>query len=208
MYQGTTKCLIVLGRMCFVRNVSECLQAAFLSALNLVPNTTAGRVKNYTEAEIPALTLQKLAARRGQVSQFFRTQPLPVSSTLGRKIIRAGFGQCSNPADEVARYDKYCAPNKRNQIGTGNPGDWPVVNVKKAKLKPGQHCHKYSFGSRQRRTRQVELAVGKCNDILRCHNNNELSVDESEFLCCRCECQEFSSVKQMQGLHYSSAQND
>ena len=132
-----------------------------MSALNLVHNTTAGRVKNFTEAEIPASILQKLTARRGQVSQFFRSQPLPVSSTLGRKIIRAGFGQCSNPADEVARYDKHCTPNKRNQVVMGNTVDWPVVNMKRSKLKPGQHCHKYSFGTRQRVNRQVELAVGK-----------------------------------------------
>jgi hypothetical protein len=131
----------------------------FLSALDLVQKTTANRVLSLKETELPSALQQKLRARRAQVVSFFKTNPLPVSSTLGRKIIRSGLGKCPNPADEVIRYDKMCSGNKHRNPN-GNTVEWPLVNVRRSKLKPGQYCHKYSFGTRQRITRQVELAVG------------------------------------------------
>ncbi|CAG7821170.1 unnamed protein product [Allacma fusca] len=134
-------------------------KAAFLSALDLIDTETANRIAiKSKEDELAPSLLQKLKSRKGQAVSFFKNNPVPLSSALGKKIVRSGIGRCNNPKEEVERYEKYCTSAKfRNH---SNLTSWPQVNVRRAKLKPGQHAHRFSYGRRQRITRKVELTIG------------------------------------------------
>jgi hypothetical protein len=137
----------------------ESKKLPFLTALDLIDKETAERIAAKSkEDEVAPSLFQKLKSRKGQAVSFFKNNPVPLSSALGKKIVKSGIGRCNNPKEEVERYEKYCTSAKFRSHS--NVTNWPQVNVRKAKLKPGQHAHKYSYGRRQRVTRKVELTIG------------------------------------------------
>ena len=131
-----------------------------MSAMNLVRKTTVQKPLESPSPLDPNLE-RKLKSRKNEVVRFFKNNPLPISSNLGRKIIlQAGIGKCQNTKDEIIRYEKYCSAKSR--YGKHKSTKWPEI-VKKSKKKKQQYFHKYTFPNRyvQRVKRQVELTIGK-----------------------------------------------
>ena len=69
----------------------------------------------------------------------------------------------------------------------------PVVNTRRrAVLKRGQNCDKYTFGTRKRVTRNVELTFGKQLFALLVCTTELAEITSYDF--CRCQCQELSTA--------------
>jgi hypothetical protein len=155
-----------------------------LNFLNLLGLRTLDSEAEVTSVEQsgkgnPTCTLQGVKvnsksgrSRKCQLTSFFRSNPVPLSSNLGKKFaLESNLGVCENPGQAVQKYEQFCVPQMNRLYMKENRRKWPTTVSRKMKFKKGHFVHQFSFSRTQRLTRYVEITLGLNMRACRLLNN-------------------------------------